>query len=167
MDLSRFNRGIIGRTCLQVLFLGFGSGKGRVFKLGDRCTQLGSGLLHILGSLSHFCHSGFHFLQSSRISFVLRRLGNRSGKDDVRTVLGNVLSGKIFFRNGSFFRAGTAEFDGKEFLLLSNIDDPKFAALGIMEDVDVLSLDLEPERIEKAVRYAFGIEPYPEKYPDY
>ena len=36
-----------------------------------------------------------------------------------------------------------------------------------MEDVDVLPLDLEPERIEKAVRYAFGIEPYPEKYPDY
>ena len=73
----------------------------------------------------------------------------------------------IFTRNGSFFRAGTAEFDGKEFLLLSNIDDPKFAVLGIMEDVDVLPLDLEPERVEKAVRYAFGIEPYPEKYPDY
>ena len=74
--------------------------------------------------------------------------------------------GKVYAMDDSYYRAGTAIFEGKEFLLISCIDQEKYAALGIMEDIDVLPIDTPEERLDKAVRYAFGIEPYPEKYPE-
>ena len=67
---------------------------------------------------------------------------------------------------GSYFRAGTASFDGQDFLVISCIDKRKFAALGILEDVDVLPADCGEERMEKAVRYALGVEAYPAVYPE-
>lgn len=74
--------------------------------------------------------------------------------------------GRVYALDGNYYRAGTAFFEGKEFLLISCIDQEKYAALGIMEDIDVLPIDTSEEKLDKAVRYAFGIEPYPEKYPE-
>ena len=70
---------------------------------------------------------------------------------------------RIFEREGVYYRAGTAVFDGKQFYLLSSIDNPKYAEIGILEDIDVLPSDAPASAIEKAVRCAFGIEPYPEE----
>ncbi len=72
----------------------------------------------------------------------------------------------VYSLGGCFFRAGSARFDGKTFLLISSIDKVKYAELGIMEDIDILPLESGSERLEKAVRYALGVEPYPEKYPE-
>lgn len=74
--------------------------------------------------------------------------------------------GIVYALDGNYYRAGTAVFEGKEFLLISCIDQEKYAALGMMEDIDILPIDTTEERLDKAVRYAFGIEPYPEKYPE-
>ena len=73
----------------------------------------------------------------------------------------------IYECKGSYFRAGTASFDGQDFLMISSIDKQKFAELGILEDVDALPVDCGEEKIEKAVRYALGAEPYPEIYPEH
>ena len=70
---------------------------------------------------------------------------------------------RIFEREGVYYRAGTAVFDGKQFYLLSSIDNPKYAEIGILEDIDALPSDAPASAIEKAVRCAFGIEPYPEE----
>ncbi|MBO5555561.1 MAG: hypothetical protein J5927_00095 [Oscillospiraceae bacterium] len=72
----------------------------------------------------------------------------------------------IYERAGSYYRAGTAKFDGQDFLVISCIDKQKFAAVGILEDIDVLPADCGEERLERAVRYALGVEPYPEIYPE-
>ena len=71
----------------------------------------------------------------------------------------------IYERDGCYIRAGAALFDGQPFLILSSIDRQKFAELGLLEDVDALPLDCPEERLEKAVRYALGVEAYPEVYP--
>lgn len=74
---------------------------------------------------------------------------------------------QIYARNGRYYRAGIAVFEGSSFLIISTTDNEKFASVGIMEDIDALPLDLDQDRMEKAVRYALGVEPYPEQYPDY
>ncbi len=71
----------------------------------------------------------------------------------------------IFERSGCYIRAGVAAFDGQPFLTLSSIDQLKFAELGMLEDVDALPVDCPDERLEQAVRYVLGVEPYPEVYP--
>ena len=71
----------------------------------------------------------------------------------------------IYERDGCYIRAGAAVFDGQPFLILSSIDRQKYAELGLLEDVDALPLDCSEERLEQAVRYALGVEPYPEVYP--
>lgn len=70
----------------------------------------------------------------------------------------------IYELNGNYIRTGTAEFDGEKFFLISMIDSRKFADVGLLEDVDALPFDLDEARMEQAVRYALGIDPYPEPY---
>ena len=50
--------------------------------------------------------------------------------------------------------------------MLSCIDKRKYAELGLLEDMDVLAADSSDEQLEKSVRYALGVEPYPERYPE-
>ena len=45
--------------------------------------------------------------------------------------------------------------------------DYDLANVGTMEDTDPFPCDYSDEKIEKEVRFVFGIEPYPENYPDY
>ena len=68
--------------------------------------------------------------------------------------------------DNSFYWVGTAGYDGQEFLVLSCIDKRKYAELGLLEDMDVLAADSSDEQLEKSVRYALGVEPYPERYPE-
>lgn len=74
--------------------------------------------------------------------------------------------GVIYEYGGVYYRAGSASFDGQDFLVIASIDKPKFAALGLLEDIDVLPAESSEERLEQAVRYALGVEPYPERYPE-
>ena len=72
---------------------------------------------------------------------------------------------QIFSLNGNYYRAEADVFDGSLFFVLSVTDKQDYAAVGIMEDVDALPEQADDARLEQAVRYALGIEPYPEKYP--
>ena len=73
---------------------------------------------------------------------------------------------RAFLYEGNYFRTGTMEFDANEdpFIVISCIDNEKFANVGVMEDIDAFAAGLGEQDIEKQVRYAFGIEPYPEEY---
>ena len=57
-----------------------------------------------------------------------------------------------YLYNGSYYRVDVAEFDGVPFLIIDRIDDEKFAAVGIMEDVEALPLTLSDAELEAAVR---------------
>ena len=68
---------------------------------------------------------------------------------------------------GEYYRAGIIGFDEKPFLVIEWTDNDDYAAAGSMEDVEPFPYDLPNWKIEKEVRFAFEIEPYPETYPDY
>lgn len=70
-------------------------------------------------------------------------------------------------QGGVYYRVDENEIDGRTFLIVSAADDPKFANVGVMEDVAAFPADLSEEQIEKEVRYLLDVEPYPENYPDY
>ena len=44
---------------------------------------------------------------------------------------------------------------------------PRFAETGLEDNIAAFSSDYPEEKIEKEVRFAFGIDPYPETYPLY
>ena len=74
---------------------------------------------------------------------------------------------RAFLYRGNYYRVDHAEFDDIPFLLIDCIDDPKYASVGVMEDVEAIPVTLSDEKLEKEVRYALEIEPYPENYPDW
>ncbi|WP_034446388.1 hypothetical protein [Butyrivibrio sp. AE2032] len=73
---------------------------------------------------------------------------------------------RIFKHEDSFFRVDNMQFQEgeKPFIVISCTDDEKYASVGMLDDIDALEADVADEELEKAVRYAFGVEPYPEDY---
>ena len=74
---------------------------------------------------------------------------------------------QAFLFDGNYYRVDHAEFDDIPFLIINCIDDPKFASVGVMEDVEAIPVTLSDEQLEKEARYALGIEPYPDDYPEW
>ena len=75
---------------------------------------------------------------------------------------------RLTYRRGDdYYRAGMEQFDGKDYIVISAINDPDFANADVMEDVAAFPWTLPDEKIEKEVRYILGLEEYPEGYPDY
>lgn len=74
---------------------------------------------------------------------------------------------RAFLYNGNYYRVDHAEFDDIPFLVIDCIDDPSYAAVGVMEDVEAIPVTLTDEQLEKEVRYALEIEPYPDDYPEW
>ncbi len=72
-----------------------------------------------------------------------------------------------FEQGGIYYRVDESEIDGRTYLVVSAADDPKFANVGVMEEVAAFPADLTEEQMEKEVRYMLDVEPYPEDYPDY
>lgn len=70
------------------------------------------------------------------------------------------------YRDG-YFRMDRGDIDGRDYILISAIEDPKYADAGIMEEIAAFPADLSGELLEKEVRYALEIEEYPENYPEY
>ena len=74
---------------------------------------------------------------------------------------------QCYLYDGRYYRVDAAEFDGVPFLVIDCIDDPRYASVGIMEDVNAIPVSLDEARLEREVRRALEIEPYPEDYPDW
>ena len=72
-----------------------------------------------------------------------------------------------FLRNGTYYRAEAVVLEGKDVIIITATDIPAYARSGIMDNVGGFRADLPPEKIEKEIRFIFGIEPWPESYPDY
>lgn len=68
---------------------------------------------------------------------------------------------RTFQYKDSYYRADTAEFDGQLFIVISSIDDPAFAEIGIMEDIEAFPWDISDDMLEKEVRYVLEIDPEP------
>jgi hypothetical protein len=66
-----------------------------------------------------------------------------------------------------YYRVDRIPFDNKPFVVIEWTDEEQAAKVGVMWDVEPFPYDLPLEKIEKEVLFAFGIEPYPESYPNY
>ena len=73
---------------------------------------------------------------------------------------------RLYKYEGSYYRVDQMKFDedDKPFIILSCTDDKKYADIGLLEDIDAFDFGDSDEKLEKGIRYAFGIEPYPEDY---
>ena len=90
------------------------------------------------------------------------------GADPVETKSEDTFGHRATFEQGGiYYRVDESEIDGRIFLVVSAADDPKFANIGVMEEVAAFPADLTEEQLEKEVRYILEVEPYPEDYPDY
>lgn len=69
--------------------------------------------------------------------------------------------------NGIFYRVEEDTFEEGDALVLSATRDAKYAALGLHDNIAGFPADLPPDKMEKEVRFALGIDPYPDTYPDY
>ena len=72
-----------------------------------------------------------------------------------------------FIYGKEYYRAEAAVLDERDYILISTIDDEKLANVSMMDDIAAFPADYPEEKIEKEVRFALGIEPYPANYPDY
>ena len=70
------------------------------------------------------------------------------------------------FQNG-YFRIDEILFEDKPFIVLEWVESFDEMIVGRMEDVEPFPYDLPDYKIVKEVKFALGIEPYPDTYPDY
>ncbi len=72
----------------------------------------------------------------------------------------------IYMYRGMYYRVDSLKFeeDQDPYIVISCTDEDKYADVGLMEDVNAFGFDLSEEELEKEVRYALEIEPYPEGY---
>ncbi len=73
---------------------------------------------------------------------------------------------RIYKHEDSYYRVDHMQFQDDEtpFIVISCTDDEKYASVGMLDDIDAIEADRTDEEIEKSVRYALGVEPYPEDY---
>ncbi|MBQ1487369.1 MAG: hypothetical protein IIZ41_01220 [Lachnospiraceae bacterium] len=74
---------------------------------------------------------------------------------------------RSFERNRLFYRVEAATFEEGDVIIISATENPRFAETGLEDNIAAFSSDYPEEKIEKEVRFAFGIDPYPETYPLY
>ena len=72
-----------------------------------------------------------------------------------------------YIRDGVYYRAEYCMFEDHPVIVITATDKAEFAKVGIQDNVGGFSAELPKEKLEKEVRFLFGIEPYPETYPDY
>ena len=70
-----------------------------------------------------------------------------------------------YYFNDCYYRVDF--FGDDSFIVIEAESDFNLADVGTMEDAEPFSCDLPDDKIEKEVRFALEIEPYPETYPDY
>ena len=74
---------------------------------------------------------------------------------------------RSYVRGGIYYRAESADFKEGQIIIITATDNPEYAKVGIQDNIAGFPADFPEEKIEKEVRFAFDIEPYPENYPDY
>ena len=62
-----------------------------------------------------------------------------------------------YLYKGDYYRIDHAVFDDHHFLIVSSIDVEKYAAIGLMEDVDAIPVEASEAEIERGVRCALKL----------
>ncbi len=102
-----------------------------------------------------------------QLSYVEKMLV-KYGAEPVSTKSQEILHNRATYRyRDGYFRMDQGDMDGRDYILISAIEDPKYADAGIMEEIAAFPADLSEELLEKEVRYALEIEEYPKNYPEY
>lgn len=102
-----------------------------------------------------------------QLSFVEKMLV-KYGAERISTKSQELLHNRPTYRyREGYFRMDQGDIDGRDYILISAIEDPKYADAGIMEEIAAFPADLSEELLEKEVRYALEIEEYPKNYPTY
>lgn len=102
--------------------------------------------------------------QLSYVEKLLEKYGAKSVDTKSRELLHNR---PTYQYQEGFYRIDQGEIDGKDYILISAIEDPKFANAGIMEEIAAFPANLPDELLEKEIRFALELEDYPENYPEY
>ena len=72
-----------------------------------------------------------------------------------------------YVRDGLYYRVELDSFAEGEVITITAAENPAYARLGLGDNIAGFRVGLPEEKIEREVRFAFGLEPYPETYPDY
>ena len=72
-----------------------------------------------------------------------------------------------FLRNGIYYRVESAVFEEGDIIIITATENPDHAKVGAQDNIAGFSASLPEEKLEKEVRFALEIEPYPPTYPVY
>ena len=61
-----------------------------------------------------------------------------------------------YLLNGIYYRIDREEYEGKVFIVLSAADEEKYAAVGLMEEIQAFSADASDETVRKKIREALS-----------
>ena len=61
-----------------------------------------------------------------------------------------------YLLNGVYYRIDHEEYEGKVFIVLSAADEEKYAAVGLMEEIQAFSADASDETVRKKIREALS-----------
>lgn len=67
-----------------------------------------------------------------------------------------------YVREGIYYRAESDEFEEGTAIVLTASDNPEYARLGLGDNIAGFRVNLAEDAIEQEIRYALGIDPYPE-----
>lgn len=73
---------------------------------------------------------------------------------------------RIFFYQDNYYRVGKllSEEDAEKYMVVSCIDDEKYAEIGMLEDIEAIPFSAGEAEIEKKIRLILGIDQYPENF---
>ena len=94
----------------------------------------------------------------SRLRFaeqVLERLGAVPQQIDPKN---RDLPGRrsLYLLNGVYYRIDREEYEGKVFIVLGAADEEKYAAVGLMEEIQAFSADASDRTVRKKIREALS-----------
>ena len=87
--------------------------------------------------------------------------------DSLNEHLHNLGLRSCYVRNKIYYRAEYCEFDEGPAIVITATDNPSYVSVGMQDNIGGFPADLPKEKLEKEVRFLFGIEPFPDTYPDY
>ena len=67
--------------------------------------------------------------------------------------------------NGIYYRAEADDFEEGTAIVLTASDNPEYARLGLGDNIAGFREDLSEDAVEQEIRYALGIDPYPDDAP--
>ena len=59
-----------------------------------------------------------------------------------------------YILNGTYCRVDYAEFDGAGFIIISAIEEARYAEIGLMEDIAAIAIESTEEELEAGIRGA-------------